>query len=235
MVICYNNLYGGGCMEKEGFKKSLIILVIITLVSFIIHLLIINPRVIPISSISDKMNFYSTIAGGLISGGITFVGVLLTINYYRHKDIKNDRKKIKPFLIISSIDKIDKCDCQYVVFKTEEKNNSEYDTISFTIENIGLGTAIDIQVKGYRVLDKEPYERGEQERFHILKANDTDDVMIHRPEDDSDEFHQIKFVFRDIIGNEYKQNITFRMNLGPVGPDVFKINPPELTSTTKNK
>lgn len=88
--------------------------------------------------LSSLASYWGGIIGGLVSGAISLVGIIITINYYRKNDIKNRSLDHQPFLKINIETKDNFSSTR--LFDLGEQNKGKVN-VNCIIKNIGRGFA----------------------------------------------------------------------------------------------
>lgn len=205
---------------KIGFK-----LLFIGLIVLIIY--ICAPKVVTlIKYLSSKedltstwINLGATIFGSLISGLFTYVGVLLTIKYYKNSEAKQSRLECIPFL---------KIELNELHNKESDLNNSKKETIykiknensktnikpkktlffKLKVSNIGEGFANTSVVKTGETFGGVKYKK------LILKNESSELYLKMNIYDESIEEYEMNFAIEyiDCKTNEYIQSYSIKFN-----------------------
>ena len=158
---------------------------------------------------SSLPSYWGGIIGGAISGFISFIGVFLTINYYRKSDAQKSRVEHMPFIYANfiraekhSID-LSKAPFIEITNRNYEVNKNEIMLMDVDLENIGIGFANTLVVHvgqnlggiGYPNLFKVGEKKHLQLRFYLDDAEKHNDLMFG-----------LQFI--DCMTNEYIQMYT---------------------------
>lgn len=92
------------------------------------------------SWISSLGSYWGAIIGGILSGAISLLGIVLTIRYYRNSDIEKNRLAIQPFLKMN-FQSTSKDDSPQGVLFSKAETNQEKLRVRCSIKNIGRGFA----------------------------------------------------------------------------------------------
>lgn len=171
-------------------------------------------------SIDGNGEFYKSIFSSMIGGLFTIFGVGLTVLYYIKRDQNSNRLKIRPFLRLNP----GKSDLEkqiYVDFDSNDYAKSELGTMSFQIENIGLGPAIDIEFS-----ELTDHTSNKQGVILSLKANEKTYYEIFYALKDVNKKLELAIIFKDLYENRYKQEFTI-MN-DNFRAEVIQTNEPKL-------
>ena len=134
----------------------------------------------------------------LISGSLTLIGVLITINNANKKESRNRVASAKPWIF--SIDKRENFDNKNVndiIIGTQNRSNSEY-PISFYIKNTDNGIGIIDRVQTSNRIFRTSVGR-------VLEKNMV--AFIHIYPDHGTELKEMFIFIMDIYGNEYRYRI----------------------------
>ncbi len=92
--------------------------------------------------ISSLASYWGAIIGGIISGGLAFFGVAITIKYYRDSDAEKTKIEYMPFLKIDYVGQYKLYGDEKVYRLDEDVKESEYGyPYHLKIKNIGRGFA----------------------------------------------------------------------------------------------
>ncbi|SKC80001.1 hypothetical protein [Maledivibacter halophilus] len=153
------------------------------------------------TSISSIASFWGGALGGIISGFLSIIGIMLTISYYRKSDVENKMIENKPFLNLNITENTDNIDKLCDLGKGDKKV-----PVLIQIENIGKNFARTLTYNNGTNF-------GGQAFNYIIKANMKLDktYLINVSFDKSRE--QILYLsFFDCFMNEYIQGFIFRCN-----------------------
>lgn len=196
---------------KSFFSDWKIVVILILIAPIIINFIIISSLNITIAQNNDWIGFW----GGYSGGVITLLGVWYTINYYKQKDIVQTKKEknqkilsVKPYFTVVETDEPLKND--YTIHFTDFNSKTYMRSCQFIIENVGLGTAVNVSFSGLSM-----YESDENQFSFTIATRDkkTIRLMINNPTINSIEktLHLI-ISFSDLFGNSYKQNICIKVD-----------------------
>ena len=178
-----------------------------------------------ISDSSSWVGFFGgyagAIIGGLIAGGLTLGGVILTLNSNKNQSKDDKRISVIPYLrydllglnddFNSNVEKVPE------VFLIEPFTSNPKCKNLISVENLGLGTAIDFNIVKIANIDNYFGDN------HLIKAGEKVHLYI---EIDYKAFNKIEhrqiikifLKYKDILGNTYEQEIDI---------EVFKVIPVE--------
>ncbi len=221
---------------KYGFIILLNIIFFIISVTVIINYVIAKESLITVADESDWIGYYGSILSGLISGGITFLGVLFTIKYYKMqhdniKKIEEDREKLKirPYIILKknnpefSVHKDNK-----VQFVKEQKSGDPYISMQyrFIMENVGNGPAIGITFE--KIVGQKKHE---EHKKYYLRPNETVECLLKCDSLGINYEYEFVIIYSDVEDNKYRQKINFDGNHLIGSLSLKEINRPELLNT----
>lgn len=191
-------------MRKDNMRKSIIKygsigLLFILLLTAIFNFIMTREAVTSIAYDNYWIGYYGSIMSGLLSGGITFIGVWITIEYYKNQDKKEEISKRQPYLRISNKTEEENKIATKIVFDNDKSLYPPY-TINCIIENIGLGPAIDIEIKEFSNNKKQF-----QESVINLMPKENCDIELHYVSTKESDDHIILVLFKDILNNTYEQ------------------------------
>ena len=92
------------------------------------------------SWISSLGSYWGAIVGGILSGTVSLIGIMLTIRYYRNSDTEKNRLAIQPFLKMSYKSTSNDESPQGVLFSKAEASQEKL-RVQCSIKNIGRGFA----------------------------------------------------------------------------------------------
>lgn len=197
---------------------------IIFMLFVILMIILVNYLMLMKSPISDFpaaqnnnwIGFWGSLLGGLIGGIVVLLTFRKTIDYYRTKDeasINLEKAKIRlnfrPYFRMSFADKYDSSisSDESIYFFHGSEFTANWESM-FLIENIGLGTAIEVEFTYFDTI-KNPYYHeagssiliGEKRyiKFHVDQEHKTY-LGIH---------HFMRLEYKDLLGNEYYQILVF--------------------------
>lgn len=133
------------------------------------------------------ISFFGSFYGGIIGGLATIIGIWLTLKYTKEKDESEKKRSVLPYLQV--VDDTKRVDCLSYTVRSEITPNSIKNS-NLKIQNVGLGTAIDITFNFH-----------EEEYMRINKPG----KIINIPVNES----QSIYIVIPILGNRYRQEITF--------------------------
>ena len=92
--------------------------------------------------ISSLASYWGGIIGGVISGAFAFIGVFLTIRYYKESDAQKDRASVQPFLNMTvNTGANHSAVSSFMIGEPTAKKSNSCMPISVNIKNIGNGFA----------------------------------------------------------------------------------------------
>ena len=153
--------------------------------------------------VASLPSYWGGIIGGLVGGSISFLGIAITIKYYRNADIENRRLNIQPFLVIQSETTKSFTGSKKPLFSFE--NASEV-FVKCMITNIGRGFALIITYNDGSIAGGYSY------RHTLQKDCAIKDFVFCVPNKDCE--HTFYIQFMDEYMNEYIQsfNIIVKKN-----------------------
>lgn len=194
-------------MINYVFFGGLLIITSIALINFIIT----RKAIFTVAKDNYWIGFY----GSVLSGVITFAGVLLTIRYYINRDRKAERLKIRPYIILSSKEpnffEAKNNRYNYFIedkFKREMKKEFSMIGIKMNLENIGNGPAIELRLDR---LEKERIINDNSKKYY-LKKGDEQSIDLICTHNNEIKFYELVIVYADIEDNIYEQKITLKNN-----------------------
>jgi hypothetical protein len=171
--------------------------------------------------ISFAGGLVGAIIGAIIGAALTLWGVWWTLEYNRKKD-KADaheneeikRLSIMPYLYFKETDSSQNTEC--IILFSEYKNDGNIILLSckFIIKNVGLGTAVEITFpKLY------PFREPNVDDADLIVAPGESTSVVELQADfdgikyDSGNVIWLTCCYRDLLGNKYKQDISFKINV----------------------
>jgi len=156
---------------------------------------------------STRTGFYGSYIGSIIGGALTFGGVVLTLYFTRKQMAEEKRLTLLPYLKPTIIEL--PSDYQYkpnnsepVIFATS-MGDSYYEKIKLNleIENIGLGSAVDVTLEYVGEIRNDVYNIYSIKKDEIVKFYcELDQDLI-----DYNELMTMVFTFKDLLDNSYVQ------------------------------
>lgn len=159
------------------------------------------------------VSFFGSYLGSIISGFITLIVFIETLNYYRNKDrmdnlIREDQNRLSiiPYIQARQVIK-NKGDLFFNIYIGKIRNKESYvECISyFEIENIGLGTVTNLE-----------FNSSEEVDFNVtgvngisLKVGQSHNVELTMDIPAKEGIHMVscKIEYCDLLGNQYEQEI----------------------------
>ncbi len=163
---------------------------------------------------SSLPSYWGGIVGGFISGSISFIGVFLTIRYYRNSDAAKNRIEHMPFIHIAVRQAQKTKTPDLIKAKIIEVPNRNYEIdrnnlmlMDLELENIGNGFANTLVIhlgnnfggKAYQKLLKIGEKEQLQLKFNLDDAKHTSDIIFG-----------LQYI--DCMANEYAQIYTIKYN-----------------------
>ena len=146
-----NNKSESNLLKYIGYFLGGIMLLFILV--FLVNKLIIAKAPFEVAQDNDWIGFWGGIVGGIISGFVTFIALKITIHNEDRKRREDRMINILPYLTYSTYMNHGTDDEKQIyqetyTIKTSNEDKS-YNTIKFSlvIDNLGLGTAIEPQIK----------------------------------------------------------------------------------------
>ena len=128
-------------LPNSSILKVIAICVFVIALPIGINILVLFKTPFAAAQNNDWIGFF----GGYVGGLSTLVGVLVTLNYYRSEDSEDKRISIMPYLKARKITDFPDNNYQSVYFFDTESNEMySVAGCQFIVENVGLGTAVDI-------------------------------------------------------------------------------------------
>lgn len=197
--------------NKRWLKKALLVLIflfIITAISFgLLYFIEKNYKINMEIWISALPSYWGGIIGGIISGTISFLGVFLTIKYYRNSDLTKNRIEHMPFIHISLLDakcveseKYEDIKVIEVPGRYYEINKNKAVLVNLILENVGHGFANTLVLKLGNNFGGEAYQK-------LLRVGDREKLQLKFYPDDVQHALPISFSLQyiDSMTNEYFQ------------------------------
>jgi hypothetical protein len=189
-------------LRKELYIYAGIIIIIPIIINLIMKINI---------GLAVQQNDWIGFFGGYVGGIFTLIGVLLTIDYYRKQEKEDKRISIMPYIKAKqrSLVAVDEAIDENVInlaYYSEHKNANESSNeaggILFDLENIGLGTAVDIKFSNTLLLGSTA-----DMPFLSMKVNDKEHIYIKIYIGSSylGNFRSIPVYYYDLFGNKYRQ------------------------------
>ncbi len=208
--------------KKHLFVKIITIslaLVIIILISVGIQCFLEKSFVKDLTTWTSSLpSYWGGIIGGIISGSISFLGVFLTIRYYRNSDLAKSRIAHMPFINIKLI----RAESVRLVKSTDDKiievpsrfyeiDKNKVVVIDLQLENIGNGFANTLVIHHNNNIGGKSYRK-------LIKVGDKEKLQLKFYLDDAKHALEISFGLQyvDAMTNEYIQvyNVKCRNDLG---------------------
>lgn len=212
-------------VTKTKKRKNLKIFYIVVFSIAIIVLTIAIPRIVQYSinqlSVTDDLNatwlgsiasYWGGVIGGIISGTLTVIGVILTIKYYKASDQNNKRIEHMPFIAIKILSNKMAGTPNLSKTKIIEKSNRKKEIdkskivfLSFDLENIGRDFASILALHIGHNFGGIAYNE-------LIKVNDTVNLELGVYIDDISKGESISFGIQyiDCMTNEYIQKYTIK-------------------------
>ena len=175
---------------------------------------------------SSLPSYWGGIIGGIISGLLSFLGVYLTIRYYRNSDLTKNRVEHMPFININldkaEISKVEEVADENLIevpgrFYEIDKNNVVI--MDVLLENIGNSFANTLVLKLNKNVGGESYQK-------LLKVGDKEKLQLKFYLNDAQHVSRISFGLQyvDSMTNEYIQiyTVNCKNHIGFISVDDLK-------------
>lgn len=133
-------------MDKRTIKYMLLFIFIFTFsIICLSNAILASKPIMKIEYNNDWIGFYGSIAGGLIGGMATLIGIMLTLEYNRRKDNEDRRLQVLPHMKFKQKSGSTSPYIEFGYYCNEYGGIQNIVTINLSIENVGLGTALGLK------------------------------------------------------------------------------------------
>lgn len=203
--------------QKRHYILNVILIIfalfMIVLISIGIQSILQNAFVVDLATWTSSLpSYWGGVLGGIISGSISFLGVALTIKYYREAARSDNRLKHMPFIHIdlkqAKNAKIEDGADEYIIekrsryYEVDANNAIEVDLV---LENIGNGFASTLVLHLGKTMGGESYQK-------IIKVGKKENLQLKFYLGDAQHAFDISFSLQyvDSMTNEYIQEYTIK-------------------------
>ena len=187
----------------------------------IVNLILLIPAIPFITAGTTELwlGFFGNYSGGIIGGGIAFWVAKTQINELRKQEEEKKILSIRPYLRTLRRNKQIGADLynDNLVKLSFKDYHSKVDLIvggsDFYIENVGLGTAVDIKFTTFHEMSNEITSN------FTLTVNEKREMKMNADFQKSDKttsFSLLTVNYKDLLGNEYEQAIEIKTLYNPV-------------------
>lgn len=242
--------------NSKYFKFVIISIISIIVVPIFMDFFIIGNNFSSNINNSDWVGFLGNYIGSIIGSLTTLIGILITLNFTKHETAEDRRLLVSPYLKFNIGDtKFNiKHDIEISSFIDRDDNTKINATVS--IKNIGMGPLLDFEIDDVNFNGQTSPHAG-YENYAILEKGDewlmlidlrlrlekipNDELLKSLPGSLVELYPPEKYMnrggilsihirYRDLIGNQYKQDIKIQMNIEVTTNDKNGLNWEYLSS-----
>jgi hypothetical protein len=171
----------------------------------IVNILILIPGIpfITYKSTELWLGFFGNYSGGIVGGIVAFIVAKKQVDDMKALDEEKTKLSHRPFLRIHETPHTTNNPFSMQSIITGDSNKFWTGKYDFTIENIGLGTAIDIHILPIGNLDK---LNGRNDTVLVVSEKREISITIVAAEKGYGYEHTMKVLFSDLLGNGYVQD-----------------------------
>ena len=220
---------------KFGILITIGIFIITAGISLLINIILTTtiPLNFKVAHDNDWIGYYGSVAGSLISGLVTFLGIYITIKNEKYKEYDNKRMEILPFIKYTLEDIEYRKNEKYKNLDTFHINldRSSKDTVHkrfyLILKNIGLHAAIKVNLleqkdeKDFFYLENQIDSIGvNEEAAFILDINipcykSSEEIRVAQVK-----YLNVLIAYTDLLNNYYEQYIRIRLT-DPIATDEY--------------
>lgn len=212
---------------KFGIIITMGIFIITAIISLLINIILTTafPLNFKIAHDNEWIGYYGSIAGSIISGIVTFLGIYITIRYEKDKDLDTKRLQVYPYIKYSLINIIDSLTSgnyeDYIDINVDldlrKKNKGSRRRFSrccyIDFKNIGLCPAINVKIIEFRCRSFSTHIRDNIDSIEV-NSNNGYCITTFLPEYLEEEKNisysmpiKIKVEYSDLLNNYYFQDL----------------------------
>lgn len=210
----------------KTYLAALVMIFIALGFPFFVKYIVLMKTQFRVAQSNDWIGFYGSYMGGLA----TLLGIWLTLGYYRNKDLEDGRREsdktklsIRPYFKVTNVTDFQNVEYHTVQFKSAEPYDIMKDvSCKFEIQNVGLGTAVDITFTRLYT-----YEKTVLAPTLTIQVGAKDYIEVTANGNISN-FSGNTFLtvnYADLMGNRYEQDIIIKVNtVANLGTNSLKVD-----------